>query len=229
MLIPYVIEQTAQGERSYDLDSRHLKDRNVFITGEVTEDSMALAVKELLFLNSEDKEKPIFLYVFSNGGSVDDGLALIDTMNSISAPVYTIAYKARSMGCAILAAGDPGHRYAMPSARVMVHPMSGGTGQERTRDGIISMNSQRVVELYLIGLIAHNTKIISDEEWEEVNEVVHKARPKNPNMVLKLPIKTKKKLDEFQKIYDFDHDMWWKEAKELGFIDDVLESEKILH
>ena len=121
-LVPYVIERNSEGERSYDLFSRLLKDRIVMISGEITEASMDIAVGELLFLNSQDQQTPIYLYINSPGGDVIAGNELIDTMNFISAPVYTIALgMAASMGGAILAAGEKGHRYCMKSSQILVY------------------------------------------------------------------------------------------------------------
>lgn len=126
-LIPMVVEKTSQGERAYDLLSRLLKDRIVFFRGEVTPDMADLIVAQLLFLESEDPEKPIFLYVHSSGGSVEAGLAVYDTMQFITAPVYTIVMgSAASMGSFIAQAGAPNHRYILPEARTMIHRVSHG-------------------------------------------------------------------------------------------------------
>lgn len=127
VLVPYVIEKNSDGERSYDLMSRLLQDRIVFIQGEVDDASMNIAAAELLFLNNQDSEKPIFMYINSPGGSVTAGLALIDTMKFIKAPVYTFCMGvAASMGAAILSCGEKGHRYILPNATVMLHQTSGG-------------------------------------------------------------------------------------------------------
>ena len=228
-LVPYVIENTAQGERSYDLFSRLLKDRIVMISGEVDDATMNIAVAELLFLNNESKEKPIYLYINSPGGSVVSGLQLIDTMRMIEAPVYTIAMgMAASMGCAILAAGEKGHRYAMPSSQILAHPMSGGTGRERTKDGIIAMNNERKLKDYLLGMNGHDTGHISDKAWEEIKKVLDSANIKDPNMVLVYSSKTKKELEAFDEICEYDHWMFPEEAKKLGFVDEILTSEKTL-
>lgn len=228
-LVPVVIENTAQGERSYDLFSRLLKDRIIMINGPIDDATMDVAVAELLFLNNESKEKPIYLYINSPGGSVVDGLQLIDTMHFISAPVYTIALgMAASMGCAILCAGEKGHRYCMSSSQILAHPMSGGTGRERTRDGVISMNNERKLEAYLIGMEGHDTGHISDKAWDEIKKVVDEADIKDPNMQLVFSAKTKKEIDAYQLLTDYDHWMFPSEAKKLGFVDQILTSEKEL-
>lgn len=130
-LIPFVIEQTGRGERSYDIYSRLLKDRIVFI-GEAIDDALAnLIVAQLLFLESEDPEKDISLYINSPGGVVTAGLAVYDTMQYIKPDVSTICIgQAASMGAVLLSAGAPGKRYALSNARVMIHqPLGGAQGQ----------------------------------------------------------------------------------------------------
>lgn len=126
--IPYVIEQTGRGERSYDIYSRLLKDRIVFLGTEV-EDGVANAiVAQLLFLESEDPEKGIHLYINSPGGSVSAGLAIYDTMQYIKSPVSTICVGlAASMAAVLLAGGAKGKRLALPNAEMMIHQPSGGT------------------------------------------------------------------------------------------------------
>jgi ATP-dependent Clp protease protease subunit len=225
-LIPYVIEKNSDGERSYDLFSRLLKDRIVMISGEITDQSMDVAVAELLFLNSQDPNLPIYLYINSPGGSVVAGNQLIDTMNFISAPVWTIALgMAASMGGAILSAGEKGHRYCLKSSQILVHPMSGGTGSARTRDNIISMNYERKLENYLIANIAYNCGRISKDTKEEIEAVVGKANIKDSNMVIKFSKTTEKELEEFKKDYDYDHWMFAEEALQFGIVDKVLNSE----
>ena len=228
-LVPYVIEKTAEGERSYDLFSRLLKDRIVMITGEVDQASMDVAIGELLFLNNEDSEKPIFLYIDSPGGDVIAGLGLIDVMNYISAPVYTVALgMAASMGGAILSAGEKGHRYCLKSSQVLVHAMSGGTGSLRTRDGVISMNFERKLEAYLIAMLANNCGKLSDKAKAEIEKALATTNIKNENMTLDFTQKTQKEIDEFKKSYDYDHWMFAQEALEFGIVDQVLTSEKEL-
>lgn len=129
--VPYVIEQTGNGERSYDIYSRLLKERIIFLSGEVTDDSASLIVAQLLFLESEDPSKDIQLYIDSPGGSVSAGLAIYDTMNYIKCDVATTCIgMAASMGAFLLAAGEKGKRYALPNAEVMIHqPLGGARGQ----------------------------------------------------------------------------------------------------
>ena len=130
-LVPYVIEQTSRGERSYDIYSRLLKDRIIFLGEEVTDVSASLVVSQLLFLESEDPGKDISLYINSPGGSVTAGMAIYDTMQYIKCDVSTICMgMAASMGAFLLAGGTKGKRLALPNAEVMIHqPMGGAQGQ----------------------------------------------------------------------------------------------------
>lgn len=132
-LVPIVVEQTGRGERSYDIYSRLLKDRIIFI-GSPIEDGMAnLVVAQLLFLESEDPDKDVFLYINSPGGVVTAGLAIYDTMQYIKCPVSTICTgQAASMAAVLLAAGDKGKRIALPNARIMIHQPSGGAQGQAT-------------------------------------------------------------------------------------------------
>jgi len=130
-LIPMVIEQSGRGERAYDIYSRLLKERVVFLVGPVTEITANLIVAQLLFLESENPDKDIFFYINSPGGSVSAGLAVYDTMQFIKPDVSTLCVgQAASMGALLLAAGDHGKRFALPNSRVMIHqPMGGFQGQ----------------------------------------------------------------------------------------------------
>ena len=126
-LIPYVVEQTGKGERSYDIYSRLLLDRIVFISGEVTDEMANAVCAQLLFLQSQDAEKEISVYVNSPGGSVTAGLAIYDTMQFVKCPVATYCIgQAASMGAVLLAAGAKGRRHALPNARIMIHQPWGG-------------------------------------------------------------------------------------------------------
>lgn len=126
-LVPYVIEQTSRGERSYDIYSRLLKERIIFLGEEVNETTASLVVAQLLFLESEDPGKDIHLYINSPGGSVTAGLAIYDTMQYIKCDVSTICIgMAASMGAFLLAGGTKGKRYALPNAEIMIHQPSGG-------------------------------------------------------------------------------------------------------
>ena len=126
-LIPYVVEQTSRGERSYDLYSRLLNDRIVFLNGEVNEASASIIVAELLYLEAQDPDKDIQMYINSPGGSVTDGLAIYDTMQYIKADVSTICVgMAASMGAFLLSSGAKGKRIALPNAEIMIHEQSEG-------------------------------------------------------------------------------------------------------
>jgi ATP-dependent Clp protease, protease subunit len=127
VLIPYVVEQTGRGERSYDIYSRLLKDRIVFVGGQVTDDLANLVTAQLLFLESEDPEREINMYINSPGGSVTAGLAVYDTMQFVRPPVSTLCVgQAASMGALLLAAGAKGKRYSLPHSRILIHQVSGG-------------------------------------------------------------------------------------------------------
>jgi len=226
-LIPYVIEQSDNGERSYDLYSRLLKDRIIMITGEVSDVSMNIAIGELLFLNNEDSEKPIYVYIQSPGGSVQDGLAFIDMMNFISAPVYTFVIgEAASMGAAILSAGEPGHRYALKNSSILVHRMSGGT-RGTTEDNVVAINYEKRLNNILLATIAKNCGQMSQEAYEEIFETVSSMDDdKNENMSMKFSKTTQKELDAFKKAAGYDHWMFPKAALKFGIIDHILTSEK---
>ena len=130
-LIPMVIEQSGRGERAYDIYSRLLRERVVFLVGPVTEVTANLIVAQLLFLESDNPDKDIFFYINAPGGSVSAGLAIYDTMQFIKPDVSTLCVgQAASMGALLLAAGDPGKRFCLPNSRVMIHqPMGGFQGQ----------------------------------------------------------------------------------------------------
>jgi ATP-dependent Clp protease protease subunit len=130
-LVPIVVEQTARGERAYDIYSRLLKDRIVFIGGPIEDHTASLVIAQLLFLEAEDPDKDIHLYLNSPGGSVTAGMAIYDTMQYIRPDVSTICLgQAASMGAFLLAAGAPGKRYALPYSRILIHqPMGGVQGQ----------------------------------------------------------------------------------------------------
>ena len=130
-VIPYVIEQTSRGERSYDIYSRLLKERIIFLGEEVTDASASVIIAQLLFLEGEDPEKDIHLYINSPGGSVSAGLAICDTMQYIKCDVSTICIgMAASMGSFLLSGGKKGKRYALPNAEIMIHqPLGGAQGQ----------------------------------------------------------------------------------------------------
>ena len=138
-LVPYVIEQTSRGERSYDIYSRLLKDRIIFLGEEVTDVIANLIVAQLLFLEAEDPGKDIHLYINSPGGSVSAGLAIYDTMRYIKCDVSTICLgMAASMGAFLLAGGTKGKRFALPNAEIMIHQPSGGAQGQATDIKIVS-------------------------------------------------------------------------------------------
>ena len=129
-LVPYVIEQTAKGERSYDIFSRLLKDRIIFLGEDVNATTASLVIAQMLFLESEDPDKEICLYINSPGGSITDGMGIVDTMNYIKCPVSTICVGlAASFGAVLLANGEKGKRFATPNAEILIHqPLIGGNG-----------------------------------------------------------------------------------------------------
>ena len=134
-LVPYVVEQTSKGERSYDIFSRLLKDRIIFLAEDVNPASASLVVAQLLFLESEDPDREIYLYINSPGGSITDGMAIVDTMNYIKCPVSTICIGlAASMGSVLLACGAKGKRYATPNSEILIHQplITGGLSGQTT-------------------------------------------------------------------------------------------------
>lgn len=156
-LVPYVIEQTSRGERSYDIYSRLLKDRIIFLNEEVTDTSASVIVAQLLFLESEDPGKDISLYINSPGGSVTAGMAIYDTMNYIKCDVSTICLgMAASMGAFLLAGGAKGKRYALPNAEVMIHQPSGGAKGQATDIKIVAENILKTKKK-LNEILAQNT------------------------------------------------------------------------
>ena len=156
-LVPYVIEQTSRGERSYDIYSRLLKDRIIFLGEEVTDVSASVIVAQLLFLEAEDPEKDIHLYINSPGGSVTAGLAIYDTMQYIKCDVSTICVGlAASMGAFLLAAGAKGKRLALPNAEIMIHQPSAGT-QGQITDMAIHLKRLEVVKSRMNRILAENT------------------------------------------------------------------------
>ena len=140
-LVPYVIEQTSRGERNYDIYSRLLKDRIIFLGEEVNETTASLVVAQLLFLESEDPNKDIHLYINSPGGMVTAGLAIYDTMQYIKCDVSTICIGlAASMGAFLLSGGAKGKRYALPNAEIVIHQPSGGAKGQATEIQIAAEN-----------------------------------------------------------------------------------------
>ena len=167
-LVPMVVEQTARGERAYDIYSRLLRERIIFL-GDAIEDHLAnLVIAQLLFLDSEDPEKDISLYINSPGGVVTAGLAIYDTMQYVRAPVSTICIgMAASMAAVLLAAGAKGKRYALPNSRIMIHQGSGGF-RGNTPDVIIQVKELETLVDKLMKIIAHH----SGQDFEKVISLV---------------------------------------------------------
>ena len=161
--IPYVVEQTGKGERSYDIYSRLLLDRIVYISGEVHDDMANAIVAQLLFLQSQDPKKQINVYINSPGGSVTAGLAIYDTMQFVKCPIATYCIgQAASMGAVLLTAGTKGLRHALPNARIMIHQPSGGAEGKATDIEITAKEILRLKEV-LNGILAkHSGKKMAD-------------------------------------------------------------------
>ena len=179
-LVPYVIEQTSRGERSYDIYSRLLKDRIIFLGEEVNDVSANLIVAQLLFLEAEDPSKDIQLYINSPGGSVTAGMAIYDTMQYVKCDVSTMCMgMAASMGAFLLAGGAKGKRYALPNAEIMIHQPSGGAQGQATE---IEINAQHILKIRerMNRLMAANTgqsyeTICADTErdnWKTAEEAL---------------------------------------------------------
>ena len=168
-LVPYVIEQTSHGERSYDIYSRLLKERIIFLGEEVNDTTASLIVSQLLFLESEDPEKDISLYIMSPGGSVTAGMAIYDTMQFVKCDVSTICMgMAASMGAFLLAGGAKGQRLALPNSEIMIHQPSGGAQGQATEIEIVAEHILHTKEK-LNRILAENTgqpyeKIVQDTE-----------------------------------------------------------------
>ena len=168
-LLPYVIENEGQGERSYDIYSRLLKDRIIFLSGEINTEMANAIIAQLLFLNAQDKEKDITMYINSPGGQVTAGLGIYDTMNHISCDVATVCIgMAASMGAFLLSSGTKGKRYALPNAEIMIHQPLGGARGKATDIQIVAENIIKIKKK-LATILAQNTgqdydKVIADTE-----------------------------------------------------------------
>lgn len=174
-LVPYVIEQTGHGERSYDIYSRLLKDRIIFLGGEVTDDSANAIIAQLLFLEADDPKKDIYMYINSPGGSVTAGLAIYDTMQYVKPDVCTLCVgMAASMGAFLLAAGAKGKRFSLPNSEIMIHqPLGGASGQATD----IAIHAKRILEIKekMIRILAERTgqdpeKVCQDTERDNFME-----------------------------------------------------------
>lgn len=163
-LVPTVIEQTGRGERAFDIYSRLLKERIIFLTGQVEDNIASLICAQLLFLESENPKKEIFFYINSPGGVVSSGLAILDTMNYIKCPVHTVCMgQAASMGSLLLCCGEKGHRMALPNARVMIHQPSGGF-QGQAAD--IAIHAKEILDLR-----ARLNKIYADRTGKSLEKI----------------------------------------------------------
>ncbi|CAI2435976.1 ATP-dependent Clp protease proteolytic subunit [Serratia ficaria] len=172
LLVPMVVERTSRGERSYDIYSRLLRDRIVFLNGEVNDEIAEMLCAQLLFLEAENPERPINLYINSPGGAITSGFAIYDTMQYINAPVHTLCMgTARSMGSFLLMAGAAGHRMALPNASLHVHqPLGGFQGQ--ASDILIHAEEMKRTKHRVIGLYAEHC----GRRYEEVERALDRDR-----------------------------------------------------
>lgn len=194
-LVPYVIEQTSRGERSYDIFSRLLKDRIIFLSEDVNSASASTIIAQMLFLESEDPDKEISFYINSPGGSVTDGMGIIDTMNYIKCPVTTICIgMAASMGAMLLTNGTKGKRFATSNAEILIHqPLIGGQGG---------------------GISGQTTEIkIHADQMIKTREKLNKI----------LSAQTGQPLEVIERDTERDHYMTAQEALEYGLIDGIMD------
>jgi len=162
--VPVVVEQTSKGERSYDIYSRLLKDRVIMLSGEVNDAVASSIVAQMLFLEADDPEKDIYLYINSPGGVVTAGLSMYDTMNYIKPDVCTICIgQAASMGAFLLSAGAKGKRFSLPNSRIMIHQPSGGAQGQSTDIQIQAKEIQRLKDLL--------NKVLSDNTGQDIKKV----------------------------------------------------------
>ena len=167
-LVPYVVEKTGNGERSYDIFSRLLKDRIIFIDGEINDQMADLVVAQILFLESENPEKDISIYINSPGGHVTAGLAIYDTMKYVKCDIQTICMgQAASMAAILLAGGTKGKRYALPSSRVMIHQPRGGVEGQESDISILAKEINRLKKLS-IEYLANDTGKKTDKIAEDI-------------------------------------------------------------
>ena len=195
-LVPYVIEQTSKGERSYDIFSRLLKDRIIFLGEDVNATTASLVIAQMLFLESEDPDKEISLYINSPGGSITDGMGIVDTMNYIKCPVSTICVGlAASFGAVLLANGEKGKRFATPNAEILIHqPLIGG-------NGIAGQTTEIKIQAdHMIKTREKLNKLLSD--------------------------KTGQSIETIEKDTERDHWMTAEEALAYGLIDGIMDKRK---
>ena len=174
-LVPYVIEQTSKGERSYDIFSRLLKDRIIFLGEDVNSTTASLIIAQMLFLESEDPDKEIYFYINSPGGSVTDGLAIVDTMNYIKCPVSTFCVGlAASFGAVLLANGEKGKRFAMPNAEILIHQplIAGGGISGQTTD--IKIHADQMIKTR-----ERLTKLLADRTGKPLEQVMQDTERDN--------------------------------------------------
>ena len=198
-LIPMVVEQTGRGERAFDIYSRLLKERIIFLVGPVNDHMASLISAQLLFLESENPEKEIFLYINSPGGVVSDGLAIYDTMQFIQSPVSTLCFGlAASMGSFLLAAGEKGKRFALPNSRIMVHQPSAGFRGQATD---IEIHAKEILDqkANLNQLYANHT----GQPVEKIEEALERDNFMSPNDAKKFgiidDIQTKRVVEKTEK------------------------------
>ena len=166
MLVPYVIEDTGRGERSYDIYSRLLRDRIIFLTGEVNDQSASLVIAQMRFLESQNPDKDIYFYINSPGGSVSAGMGIYDTMKFIRPSVCTICVgMAASMGALLLSSGEKGRRYALPHSRVMIHQPLGGAQGQATE---IEITARQILRTK-----AELNQILADNCGKPIDQVSH--------------------------------------------------------
>ena len=166
MLVPYVIEDTGRGERSYDIYSRLLRDRIIFLTGEVNDQSASLVIAQMLFLESQNPDKDIYFYINSPGGSVSAGMGIYDTMKFIRPSVCTICVgMAASMGALLLSSGEKDRRYALPHSRVMIHQPLGGAQGQATE---IEITARQILRTK-----AELNQILADNCGKPIDQVSH--------------------------------------------------------
>ena len=176
-LVPYVIEQTSRGERSYDIYSRLLKERIIFLGEEVNDTSASIIVAQLLFLEAEDPSKDIHLYINSPGGSVSAGFAIYDTMKYIKCDVSTICIgMAASMGAFLLAGGTKGKRFALPNSEIMIHQPSGGARGQATEIKIVAENILKTKKKLNEILAANTGRSIEEIERDTTICLLRKQR-----------------------------------------------------
>ena len=195
-LVPYVIEQTAKGERSYDIFSRLLKDRIIFLGEDVNATTASLVIAQMLFLESEDPDKEICLYINSPGGSITDGMGIVDTMNYIKCPVSTICVGlAASFGAVLLANGEKGKRFATPNAEILIHqPLIGGGGLSGQATEI------KIHADHLVRTREKLNKFLSDRTGQSIETI--------------------------ERDTERDHYMTAQEALEYGLIDGIMDKRK---